>query len=326
MENRKIIVSKIMLIVILCLMLLFALVNIVFDSQSKFGGESDHPSSGYHIQIVTEKDRDYFWNDFKEGAKQAAEDKEVSIEFVESNTRTTEDIVSLVERGVYANVDGIAFRPTDVIECSEAVELAKEHGTSIITFESEENMLPMTGSVNSDYFQIGQEQGKLLVEASKGKGDVVVIANEKDMQDGESLCNAEKMRGITENFTGEVDMEVLDYYKVNPEMFQTEQVIMQVFEEHPQVENIICTDAAITQGVADYIERTGRAGQVHLIGYGNMPTTLEDIEEGLIYGTVYADARSIGYGVVQKLCEILDGEGKEDIESVEAKVIKGGDS
>lgn len=65
MENRKIIVSKIMLIVILCLMLLFALVNIVFDSQSKFGGESDHPSSGYHIQIVTEKDRDYFWNDWR---------------------------------------------------------------------------------------------------------------------------------------------------------------------------------------------------------------------------------------------------------------------
>lgn len=326
MEKRKMNFSKIMLIVMLCLLSVLASTSFIFEAQRSSGTEAANHRSGYHIQIVTEKDRDYFWNDFKEGAKQAADEKGITVEFVESNTRTTEDIISLVERGIYANVDGIAFRPTDIIECSEAVEMAKDRGISIITFESEENMLPMTGSVNSDYFQIGKEQGKLLVEASGGEGDVVVIANEKDMQDGESLCNAEKMRGIIENFTGDVEMEVLDYYKVNPEMFQTEQVIMQVFEEHPQVKNIICTDASITQGVAEYIKENGKTGQVNLIGYGNTQTTLEDIKDGVIYGTVYADAKSIGYGVIQKLCDILDGEGKEDIESVEAKVIKGEES
>lgn len=66
---------------------------------------------------------------------------------MESETRTTEDIVSLIKRGVYAGVDGIAFRPTDIEKCSEVVKMAKENGTSIITFESEENVLPMVGSV-----------------------------------------------------------------------------------------------------------------------------------------------------------------------------------
>ncbi len=65
------------------------------------GNQSDAFPTGalpiYHIQIVTEKNRDYFWGDFKKGAREAA------------------------------------------------VEMAKENGTSIITFESEENVLPMVG-------------------------------------------------------------------------------------------------------------------------------------------------------------------------------------
>lgn len=321
--NRKVTITRLILIVLLVVIVLFTILNYILTQSNGTDSARKNAAGGYHLQIVTEKDRDYFWNDFKEGAQQAAEEAGVYVEFVESDTRTTEDVVSLVKRGVYTDVDGIAFRPTDITECAKVVNLAKENGVSIINFESEENILPLTGSINSDYFQIGEEQGKLLMEASGRKGGVAVIVNEKDMQDGESLCNAEKMRGIMENFTEGQDMEILDYYKVNPEMFRTEQTVMQVFEEHPDVENIICTDASITRGVAAYIEREKLAGQVHLIGYGNMQETLEDIKSGLIYGTVYADARSIGMSVVQKLCSILEGTGKEDIESVKAKVIKG---
>lgn len=321
--NRRTLITRLTFVILLGIIVNFGVIVFKFNKSGSSGDSGDVQDKKYHLQIVTEKNKDYFWSDFKKGVQAAADDLNVYIEFVESDTRTTEDIVSLVKRGTYADVDGIAFRPTDIKECSEAVKLAKENGVSIITFESEENILPMTGSVNSDYFQIGKEQGKLLMEASGGSGGVVVIVNEKDMQDGESLCNAEKMHGIVENFEDDTDMEILDYYKVNPEMFRTEQVVMQMFQEHPNVNNIICTDASITQGVAEYIKDKKLTGKVHLIGYGNTLDTMDDMREGVVYGTVYADAESIGYDTVKKLCSLLDGTGKEDIESVEAKVSRG---
>lgn len=323
MKNKKITMIRMALLCLLCVSVVLLLFYDIPAGSENSVGYSDGLSSGYHIQIVTEKDRDYFWDDFKTGAERAAEEKKVFVEFVESETRTTEDIVSLIKRGVYAGVDGIAFRPTDIEKCSEAVKMAKENGTSIITFESEENVLPMVGSVNSNYHQVGLEQGKLLLEVTGGVGNVAVIMNEKDMQEGEAICNAEKMRGIAECLPSDGRLQILDYYKVDIELYQTEKILKQVFLDYPEVDSLVCTDASITQSASDYLKREGLDGKIRLIGYGNRLETLEDIKNGVVYGTVYPDTEEMGYQVVKKLCDILDGTGKEDILSMEVKVIKG---
>lgn len=323
MKNKKNTVTKMVLIILLCIAAALTVGNFVLEKLKDDRNIKKDMASIYHIQIVTEKERSYFWDGFRKGAQQSADENGMLVEFVESETRTTEDIVSLIKRGVYADVDGIAFRPTDIVECSEAAKMAKESGISVITFESEENVLPMIASVNSDYHQVGFEQGELLIEATGGIGNVAIVMNEKDMQDGEALCNAEKMRGIMECFPDDGKLKIVDYYKVDIERFQTEKTIKKVFEEHPEVDSLICTDAVITKTAADFIKSNGLEEKIRLIGYGNMPEILEDIESGIIYGSVYPDTEVMGYQVVQKLHDILENKGREDIISLEVKVMKG---
>lgn len=323
MKNIKSGFSKFILLFLLCVSILLVAGNYIIGKVGEGKQIQNGLAAGYHIQIITEKGNDNFWKGFCKGAQRSADENGILLEFVDLDTRTTDEIVSLVKRGVYSGVDGIAFCPTDIALCSEAADLARENGTTVLIFESEENILPMTAGVNSDYHQVGTEQGSLLMEATGGVGNVAVIMDEKDMQEGEVLCNVEKMRGIVECFPDDGKLQIVDYYKVDIEMFQTEKVIRRVFEEHPEVDSLICTDAVITQTASEYIKNEGLEGRICLIGYGSLPETLEDIKNGIIYGSVYPDEEEMGYQVVQKLYDILENDGREDILNLKVKVIKG---
>lgn len=75
MKNKKITIIRIALICFLCISIVILLFYDIPAGRENSGGYSEGLSSGYHIQIVTEKDRDYFWDDFKTGAERAAEEK-----------------------------------------------------------------------------------------------------------------------------------------------------------------------------------------------------------------------------------------------------------
>ena len=116
---------------IVCVMLanLFLTINKYDDNNSN----SQTPK--YHIQIITKKSDQTFWETFKLGAKTAAQNSNVYVEFVDIENQNIDNTIDAVDRAIYAKVDGIALQAIDIYNTTNEIIKTKKKGLSVLIYK-----------------------------------------------------------------------------------------------------------------------------------------------------------------------------------------------
>ena len=267
-------------------------------------------SPKYHIQVITQNSDDHFWKMFKDGANSAGVNLNVYVEFVDISKRDVDNSIQAVERGIYADVDGIALQANDIEKTTAILKEASDNGLSVLTYENDLYNIPDVVSVGSNSYDIGFTAGTMGVKACNGVGNVAVIIN--DSSDKDNQYKNIKVQGIMEAFSKYSNMNISQVYTLDTGVFEMEKLTSKILTNNPNVNLIICTDERNTPGVAQVLVDSNRVGDIKVIGYGEMPQTISYIERGVIYGTVCPDAYQIGYNTVSQLNSILEGETVSD--------------
>lgn len=303
-------------------MLLFILVlfgNMLINSDDQFASDKLDRVPEYHIQVIVQNSNENFWNNLKLGASAAAEEQNVFVEFVPVAQNDASTINTAVEKGIYANVDGIALQAT-ATDTVNMIKTLTEEGKQIAAFENyyyDFKNIPQLPVIGSNNYDIGYYAGDMTVEATVGKKkkkdgkyEVGLILNDANNQDNE-VKNNSIVQGILQAFVlykDDINLSADHIYPMDTGIFDQEKLNSLILPDAKNLDVIICTDEKITPSVAQLLLDKDMTKDITIIGFGDKDQTLNFVKRGVIYGAVCPDSYKIGYYTVQQLVKKIKGE------------------
>lgn len=267
----------------------------------------DKAAPEYHVQIFIQDTNEYFWELFQEGVEDASQEYLIYPEFITLTKGDIKELENAVEMGINAGVDGIALSAADSTNTQRIIEYSEEEGVLVVTYENDNYLIPNTSVVGTNSYSTGYMAGEMAIEASDRKANAVLII--PDSSDGsDSQYKNMIVQGVLESFSKYSTINLEHIMSIKPQLFEAEKLASTIINDYKDIDMIICMDERSTPGVAQSLVDNNLVGDIKLIGYGLMPQTIDYIEKGVIYGTVYPNAHQIGYEVVSQLHKVLEGE------------------
>jgi|GEM_PF-807149 len=285
----------------------------LFISHSQVGEEVMNTTPDRHIQIVCPDDDiipdvdTYFNRQFQAGAQAAAAQYNIFAEFIARPSFDETFLTEAVEKGIYADVDGIAFSSDDSLAVGRLLTLARANNCEMLLYESENNQESNIPLVGTNSYNVGIQAGLLALEAAGQTPCKAVLIMDKSSASGTTTYRNMKMQGIVGQFSNTAGAEIVETFTLDSDMFAAERVYNAVISSQKNFNTIICLHESSTPIIAQRLIDNGLVGKINLIGYGAQTQTLDYIGRGVVYGTICPDAYAVGYNVVRLMAERFGG-------------------
>jgi len=286
------------------LLSIIALILTIFVIQLQNQQVVNLPKPRYHFFFIGQNEVDPFWQDVRKGVIEAAKELNVVVEFYAPRFNNQEKQYFFFDAAINANVDGIISYVYQNDQFLNAIKRAYEKKIPIVTIENDAPYSYRQIFIGSNNFELGQRAARLLVKATKGKANIAIISNNNS---GENLINQNlRFNGLQSIIKSYPSMNVVTTITTQIGVLSAEEATDRILKEYPEVNAIYTMNSIDTMGVAQTIIDNNRVGDITIVGYGGTEGILDYIEKGIIYGTVTADAKEMGYQAIKALVNYKD--------------------
>lgn len=305
-------------ILILILMVVLAS-GVLFWFQKKDDIKPLMSKPQYHFYFITQNSVDPFWSDVIRGAKQAAKDNNVVVEFNSPRFNDSKEELKYMDIATISKVDGIIAHVSNSTDFTKAIDRAYDKGIPVITFVNDDSESKRYAYVGTNNFIVGREAARLLIEATGGKANIAVISSNGSEQS--SVEHNLKMNGFMSILKNFPDMKVVSSYTSKMGILSAEEITQTIIDSENNINAIFTFSSADTLGSAQLIVDRNRVGSVVLVGYGSSDDILHYIDKGIIYGTVTSDSYEMGYESVKAMVDLKEGKSVQGFIDSEVNVI-----
>ncbi len=223
------------------------------------------------------------WASQKWGYEDEAKKLGVEVTVVHADGyQNVEKQINQIQDFVAKKVDAIIVAACDANGTVKAVEEAIAAGIPVLNVNNMTNSDKVVCKIRSDDYQMGVMQAELMVEALKGKGNVVMI----NAPAGSSLTVRGKgfREYIEKNVPG---IKILAEQFVPADPAKAMAVMEDFLQTYPDINGVFSWSDTTGVPVAHVVKSKGKAGKIVVttMDYVN-PDTRTALKEGLIYGTV----------------------------------------
>jgi len=235
-----------------------------------------------------------------EGMEQAAADFNVDARFVGPQKADAAKQVSTIENLIVQGVDGISISPVDANAIKPVIKQAMDKGIKVITFDADAPGSGRTAYIGTGNKAAGKKAGEAMAKKLKGKGKVAIMTG----QLGAENLN-QRIAGFKEAFKG-TDIEVVKVEANNDDMslaLSQAEALLQAYD----LDGIFASSASGAPAAAQALKSKDLVGDVVIIGFDDMPQTLNYIREDIVYATIAQRPDLMGYKSVELLLKLTEG-------------------
>lgn len=321
------------------------------EADSDAGDDGDGgDNSGKKIEVIAKGFQHDFWVAVKEGAEEAAEENDVSINFVgPKNESAISEQVEMITNAVNKGPDAIALAALDTSAALGAIEQAMDKDIPIIGFDSGVPDAP-EGAIAANAATDNYNAGELAAEETfpaiedeikDANGDVRigVIAQEVNSMSitERTVGFIEKMVELAEGELGEGKVAVLGHEKLQNDVSEDDadllietRVPAEVSDSSGQTEaqTLLNKDDLIAiYGSNEFAAKSiinadsaisgGKIGpdKVLAVGFDSGSLQIDAIKDERFYGSVTQDPVAIGYNAVDLALKASNGEDVSDVDT-----------
>lgn len=255
----------------------------------------------YHFAMICENVEDSYWLSIKKGVEQASKEFNVAVEFNWPSSSNTDDQLKHMDMAIASRVDGIVAYVWDEQKASEIIDRAVDEGIPVITIGSDAKNSKRAAYVGANTYTYGSQLGRMLVAATGGKGDAVVLVSNNQI--GGTVVQNLTISGIKDAMKLSPGMKLRSIEYDQSDFLGIEDTIKEVLTNSPNLDAIVCTNARDTTVVAQRLIDLNKVGY-KIVGSGDTPEILRYIDNGVVFGTVTANHEQMGYNAIKILVDI----------------------
>lgn len=210
---------------------------------------------------------------------------------------------AIAEALIAQKVSALVLSPCDSVAIGGTILKANKAGVPVFTVD----IANLSGKgrveahIASDNLVGGQMAGRLMLEALKGKGKVVIINHPKITSTADRITG---FREFMKDHPGiEIVAEIPGWGQRDRAMAAMEDFLLMM----PNINGVFAINDDSALGALKAIEAAGKTGQIAIVGYDATPEVRKAISEGKIYGDVIQYPKEMGQLVIQTIKDFLNG-------------------
>lgn len=250
------------------------------------------PPKKHTIGVVMFSEGNPFFDDVISGLQMAYEDLEcygLTMILKTMQEYDEDKQLELIEE-IEKDVDLLILTPINSKLISDKIDKLFDQGLYVITLNTDINNSRRICYVGSDYYHGGRMAGNLIALLSPNPVSLGIVAGAPNL-----LGHQLRVQGfkdiIAEKYPHlKIVYEAYDY----DDVARAELVTRQMLAAHPQIRLIYAAAAGIN-GVCQGVIAAGREGDVGVVGFDNVPTTISHMKAGLIRAVLFQQPVRQGY-------------------------------
>jgi simple sugar transport system substrate-binding protein/ribose transport system substrate-binding protein len=246
----------------------------------------------------------------KRGVEEAAEDFGVDVEMVGPVSPDADAQIAELENLVEAGVDGLAISSVSTDALAPIIDRLIADGIPVVTYNTDNPESDRLAFAGQDLEQSGYEAAKVLAELMDGQGDVLITT-----LDAAAQWSIDRETGARRGFEEYPDINVLQTVNTGTEPQEIYSSIENAMLANPTVDGILSLECCSVSPAGEYVKRNGLTGEVTIVGFDELPQTLQLIEEGVIAASLSQAPERQSFEAVRLLLDVLDGQSVSDVDT-----------
>jgi ribose transport system substrate-binding protein len=270
------------------------------------------------IGVVPKATSHVFWVAVEKGAKAAAKEFQVDIEWngAPSETEYARQI-QIVDSMINRKVDGLAVAATERRALVASVDRAMKQGIPVTIFDSGIEGENYTSYVATNNYEGGQLGARAMAKLIGGKGEVGLILHAPG-----SASTMDRERGFTDVIEKEFpEIKIVATQYGMADRSKARAGAENILTAHPNLSGFFGSSEPSTTGASLAVKARGLAGKVKVVAFDASDNLVEDMKAGAIQAMVVQDPFQMGYQAVKTLIDKLDGKTPPKRIDLSAKVI-----
>ncbi|HBJ18797.1 MAG TPA: LacI family transcriptional regulator [Clostridiales bacterium] len=271
------------------------------------GSGADTPK----IAVIAKATTSDFWHAVRAGVEAAAIEYNASVTF--EGPENEEDyeaqnrmIADAVERGV----DVIVLSAIDYNQNAAAVKLAVQHGTKVITIDSNVNSDLVSQFIGTDNYEAGIAAAKAAVASPTRDGAKIRIGLVNYMSD---TANGQKREeGFRDHIASVGDAEIVASVTAESNAESATAGAKELLLAHPEINVLVGFNEWMTLGVGNAIHELGKGELVAGIGFDSNVISVGMLESGEMDALIVQNPFAIGYLGVRNAARLAVGDSVGD--------------
>jgi simple sugar transport system substrate-binding protein/ribose transport system substrate-binding protein len=246
----------------------------------------------------------------KAGVENAVAELGVEAEFVGPVGADAEAQIAELESLVEAGLDGVAISSVSTDALAPFINRLIEQGIPVVTYNTDNPDSNRLAFAGQDLVTSGYEAAKVLAELLDGEGDVIITT-----LDAAAQWSIDRETGARDGFAEYPGINVLTTVNTGTEPQEIYANVENAMLANPSVTGILSLECCSTPPAGEYVKRNGLGDEVTVVGFDELPATLELIKEGFIAGSVSQAPERQGFEAVNMLYQFLNGELLFDVDT-----------
>lgn len=252
-------------------------------------------------------------NACEKGAKQAAKDLGVNVEFLgPAKGGDVAGQIRIIESQISRGVDAIVISPNDPNSVKPVIAKAMKRGIKVFTWDSD---APKTERIfyvaAADDVGIGVDIIDKLAQEMGGKGKVGIMSG------GQGALNLNlHVDGVKEGLKKYPNITLADPIIYNNDQPQQAQSgVASLLQRHPDLTGIACVNSPGPPGAARALKAANKAGKVKIWGLSLPSENREHLKDNTVNGLILWDPAKLTCVTAKLVNDYLDG--KKPVDGME---------
>ncbi|MDF2902903.1 MAG: periplasmic binding protein/LacI transcriptional regulator [Bacillus sp. (in: firmicutes)] len=278
--------------------------------------DKDKKTYLHHIVLVPEElDNDY-WKLIERGAKKAAKESNVFLEYQGPKQANLEEHIKLIEMAAASKVDGIMMQGLSEELSTPLINKIMDKGIPVITVDTDAAQSNRVAYIGTDNYYSGFLAGKALIEGTGGKAKVGIVT-------GSFTAANQKLRvqGFRDAVEYNKGIKIIAIEESNITRVEAADKSFKLLKEHPEINAFFGTSALDGIGIVKAVDQLGLLNQMYIISFDALPETITYLDKGVIDATIVQEPYEMGYRAVKMMVQQLEGKEIPKVNLTETKVI-----
>ena len=260
-----------------------------------------------------------YWGSMANGFTKAGEDLGISTKCIGFTELNIEKQIEAIRSAIYAEVDGIVTAGNEESEeFRQVLKEAQQSGIPVVLVDSDVENIEKLCYVGTDNYKAGKLAGEEIIEATGGSGKVAVVVSNLKVTN-----QRERLRGFEDMVKEYPEIEIVKVLEGNSDSRILNEQISGMLEEQEDLAAVFCAEGYSTTTICQLIKDAQEEYKdLKVVGFGVGTKQKKNIEEDILYSTIYQNSYEMGYQSLKLLQKSMEHKSIPPVTYTKLKSIK----
>lgn len=238
----------------------------------------------------------------KAGVERGAKENNVNASFIGPVGSDADGQINEIEN-LMSKMDGLAVSSVSTDALAPVIDRLLAAGIPVVTYNTDNPASKRLAFAGQDLVQSGVEAGKLMASVLGGKGKVMIVT-----LDAAAQWSLDREKGAREGLAAAgPDIEIINTLNTGSDPQKMYSAIENAMLANPTVTGILSLECCTTPAAGTWVQRSGKAGEVKVVGFDLLDQTVDLVTSGEIQATIDQAPEKQGFAAVDMLVKFLAG-------------------